>query len=228
MLTLVTYELSINPDIQQKLYEELVKTENGLHGKRIDYETLHKLKYLDQVVSESLRKWPAAPVTDRACTKDYQCEFGEDKKFRFENGVSFWIPIYGLHHDPKYYPEPEKFDPERFSDENKHKIVPGTYMPFGVGPRNCIGKYLFDEIEKCGSQNNSYASKSLDSVTLRSDGTEGIALLHSVELFTHTKCKIANTNSTTKIAISHQYGERTLYGFDSKKATRTVDCMKTI
>lgn len=50
-----------------------------------------------------------------------------------------WIPIYGIHHDPTYFPNPDKFDPERFSDENKHNIQPGTYLPFGIGPRNCIG-----------------------------------------------------------------------------------------
>lgn len=54
-------------------------------------------------------------------------------------GDAVWIPIYGIHSDPKYYPNPEKFDPERFSNENKHKINSSTYMPFGVGPRNCIG-----------------------------------------------------------------------------------------
>lgn len=54
-------------------------------------------------------------------------------------GDMLFIAISGLHLDPKYYPEPEKFDPERFSDENKHKINPYTFLPFGVGPRNCIG-----------------------------------------------------------------------------------------
>lgn len=48
-------------------------------------------------------------------------------------------PIYSIQHDEKYFPKPEKFDPERFSDENKHTIKPGTYVPFGIGPRNCIG-----------------------------------------------------------------------------------------
>uniref|UniRef100_A0A182K775 Cytochrome P450 n=1 Tax=Anopheles christyi TaxID=43041 RepID=A0A182K775_9DIPT len=45
----------------------------------------------------------------------------------------------GLHHDPQYYPNPSKFDPERFSEENREKINPSTYLPFGIGPRNCIG-----------------------------------------------------------------------------------------
>lgn len=59
-------------------------------------------------------------------------------QFKVEKGTPFLIPIYGIQHDPQYFPDPEKFDPERFSDENKDRILPGTYIPFGVGPRNCI------------------------------------------------------------------------------------------
>lgn len=50
------------------------------------------------------------------------------------------ISVFSIHRDEKYYPNPEIYDPERFSDENKHKILPFSYIPFGVGPRNCIGK----------------------------------------------------------------------------------------
>jgi cytochrome P450 family 9 len=49
------------------------------------------------------------------------------------------VPIRSLHYDPRYFSDPDRFDPERFSDENKGKIVPGSYLPFGIGPRNCIG-----------------------------------------------------------------------------------------
>lgn len=52
------------------------------------------------------------------------------------------IPIMAIHHDSKYYSNPEKFDPERFSDVNKQNIKPCTYLPFGLGPRNCIGMYF--------------------------------------------------------------------------------------
>lgn len=146
MLVFLTYELSIHPEIQQKLFDEINDTENHLNGKRIDYDTLQKMKYLDQVVSEGLRKWPVNPLTDRICVKDYLCEYDDGRKFQFEKGIELWIPIYGIHHDPKYYSDPEKFNPDRFSEANKHKLVPGTYLPFGLGPRNCIGKYLLNSI----------------------------------------------------------------------------------
>ncbi len=56
------------------------------------------------------------------------------------NGII--VPIHAFHHDERYFPDPEKFDPERFSQENKLKIKPYTYLPFGDGPRICIGKYF--------------------------------------------------------------------------------------
>lgn len=56
---------------------------------------------------------------------------------------SVWFPTDSFHRDPVIYPDPEKFIPERFSDENKHKINPAKYLPFGIGPRSCIGNYLF-------------------------------------------------------------------------------------
>lgn len=54
------------------------------------------------------------------------------------------LPVYGLHHDPKHFPNPEKFDPERFSEDNKNNIHKGAYLPFGNGPRACPGtNHLF-------------------------------------------------------------------------------------
>lgn len=93
------------------------------------------------IFPETLRKWPNAIFLDRICTKPYTIPpvLPGEEPVHLEKGQVVWIPVHGIHHDPKYYPEPEKFDPERFSDENKHNIHPYTYLSFGSGPRNCIG-----------------------------------------------------------------------------------------
>lgn len=140
LLTFVSYELAINPDIQTRLFNEVLATSESIGGKRLNYDSLQKMKYMDQVVSETLRKWPAALLTDRLCNRDYVYDNGEDTKFLIEKGRVVWIPICAIHRDPNYWPDPEKFDPERFNDENKKNIVPGTFLGFGNGPRNCIGQ----------------------------------------------------------------------------------------
>lgn len=91
--------------------------------------------------TETLRKWPNLIATDRVCNKPYTIQpvNSNEKPLVVEKNEIIWIPIYGLHRDAKYFPEPDKFDPERFNDENKHTINPYTYLPFGIGPRNCIG-----------------------------------------------------------------------------------------
>ncbi|CAH1987051.1 unnamed protein product [Acanthoscelides obtectus] len=140
LMCFMAHELAENPDVQDRLRDEIMQTTNACNGK-LTYEALLKMKYMDMVVSETLRKWPNAVAVDRVCTKPYTVEPskpGEIPLHLKENDV-LWIPIYGLHHDYRYFPHPERFDPERFSDENKDKIIPYTYLPFGCGPRNCIG-----------------------------------------------------------------------------------------
>lgn len=63
-MSFVAYELACNPDIQQKLYDEILDVSNESEEKKINYDQLQNMKYLDQVISETLRKWPAAPVSD--------------------------------------------------------------------------------------------------------------------------------------------------------------------
>ncbi|XP_050298451.1 uncharacterized protein LOC126737565 [Anthonomus grandis grandis] len=139
-LSFGTYELAFNSEVQENLREEILETHKDNNGK-LTYDILQKMKYLDMVVSEILRKWPAAVAVDRSCTKPYtiQPQRPGEKPISLKVGDIIWIPMQGIHRDPKNYEDPEKFDPERFSDENKGKIKPYTYLPFGVGPRNCIG-----------------------------------------------------------------------------------------
>lgn len=141
VMSLTAHELAIHPEIQERLYQEIRDSNERLNGKKISYDDLQKLKYMDQVFSESLRMWPPINIIDRCCNKDYEFQNGS-QHFRIEKGVQLLIPVYGYHHDPQNFPDPDKFDPERFNDENKHNIAPGTYLPFGIGPRNCIGENI--------------------------------------------------------------------------------------
>lgn len=137
-LSAFAYEMVVNPEIQERLYAEIKETHDRLNGQPIDYENLLKMKYMEQVLCEVLRKWPTFPRADRVCIKDYHYDDGVTK-LHIEKGTPISIPISPIHYDPQYFPNPNQFDPERFSDENKDNIIPGTYLPFGIGPRRCIG-----------------------------------------------------------------------------------------
>lgn len=143
LLAFATHELMENQDVQQKLVNEVFNVEQDLNGQPLSYEQLTKMSYMDMVVSEVLRKWPTTPGTDRVCTKDTTFENPDGLgDFTVREGENIFIPFVGLHRDSKYYSNPDKFDPERFSKENVENIQPFTYLPFGVGPRACIGNRL--------------------------------------------------------------------------------------
>ena len=67
-----------------------------------------------------------------------------DSNVKIEKGIRVIISVTGLHRDPNIYPDPDKFDPERFTKENIAKRSPYVYLPFGDGPRNCIGMLRLD------------------------------------------------------------------------------------
>ncbi|XP_069676316.1 cytochrome P450 9e2-like isoform X2 [Periplaneta americana] len=136
ILCFATHELAVHPEAQDKLLKEVDSTLKECGGS-ITYEALHNMKYLDMVLSETMRLYPPLATLERCCVKSYTLP--ADPPLEMKPGDGIWIPVYALHRDPDYFPDPERFDPERFSDENKHNIKPFTYVPFGVGPRNCIG-----------------------------------------------------------------------------------------
>ncbi|KAI4456047.1 cytochrome p450 [Holotrichia oblita] len=134
-LTFCLLELACNYDIQDKLREEIFDVLYEYNGE-ITYEALHEMKYMDQVINETLRKYPVVSMILRKCTQDYQVPFSNSV---IEKGTFTIISAMGLHRDPEYFPNPEKFYPDRFSDANLSKIRAGSYLPFGDGPRICIG-----------------------------------------------------------------------------------------
>ncbi|KAK5638813.1 hypothetical protein RI129_013108 [Pyrocoelia pectoralis] len=129
------YELARNQDMQDKVRSE-VNLVLEVHNGALSYDAIKDMKYMKQVIDETLRKYPPLPFLNRVCLTDYKIP---GSNLMLEKGTPIIIPVYGLQHDPAYFPEPDKFDPERFSEENKTKIKPFSYMPFGEGPRLCIG-----------------------------------------------------------------------------------------
>ncbi|NXC31849.1 CP3AD protein, partial [Campylorhamphus procurvoides] len=131
-LCYLAYELALHPDVQQKVMEEI---DTVLPNKApLTYDAIMKLEYLDMTVSETLRIYPLGGRLERTCKKDV-----EINGVTIPKGTVVTIPPYVLHRNPEYWPNPDEFRPERFSKENKESIDPYTYLPFGAGPRNCIG-----------------------------------------------------------------------------------------
>lgn len=80
------------------------------------------------------------PVIPRICVEDYKIP---GTNSMINKGIKAFIPVFALHRDPEFFPDPEKFDPERFNEDNKQNIPAFSYIPFGEGPRNCIGDYFY-------------------------------------------------------------------------------------
>ncbi|XP_038221289.1 cytochrome P450 6k1-like [Zerene cesonia] len=129
------YELAYNPEYQERLYSELLEAKINNNNSEFDTQTLSELVHLNCVIKETLRMYPAMGWLDRIAANDYQI----DEKLTIRAGTPIYVNVVGMHYDPKYFPNPKKFMPERFLPENEKTITPYTYMPFGEGPRACIG-----------------------------------------------------------------------------------------
>ncbi|KAJ8670407.1 hypothetical protein QAD02_001666 [Eretmocerus hayati] len=136
--TLALYELAMNSEIQKQLREEVLSGLQKTNG-NITYDLVTSLPYLDAIVHETLRLYPILPWLDRVSESEYTFP---GTNVVIEKGTPIMLPMRRLHMDPKYFPDPEVFMPERFLEENRKNIVPFTYFPFGEGPRNCIGSRL--------------------------------------------------------------------------------------
>nr|AAF97936.1 cytochrome P450 CYP6N3v1 [Aedes albopictus] len=128
------YELAQNSELQDKARKSVMDSIKK-HGS-LTYEAIQDMQYIDQCINESLRKYPPASNLTRIVSKDYKLP---NCDVVLQQGSTIIVPVYALHHDAEYYPNPEKYDPDRFTPEEVAKRNPYCFLPFGEGPRNCIG-----------------------------------------------------------------------------------------
>lgn len=146
------YELSQLPEVQEKVRQN-IREVTERHGK-LTYEAVMEMDVVEQAIngkrhslkritcskclisSESMRKYPPVPTLTRRTQRDYKVP---GTNHVLEKGTLVWLPIFAIQNDPEFFPEPEKFKLERFTPEEIAKRGPNKWLPFGEGPRNCIG-----------------------------------------------------------------------------------------
>ena len=126
------FHLATYPEIQEKVLAEIEDTIDS--NEDITHENIKDLNYLEACIMETLRVCPPISEHDRTCTKDT-----EVKGIKIEKGTRIQLVIYASHFDEEFFPEPEKYKPERFLND---EILPYTWRPFGAGNRVCIGQRL--------------------------------------------------------------------------------------
>nr|APH81391.1 cytochrome P450 CYP3026C1 [Tigriopus kingsejongensis] len=124
------YEVTRNPDIQERLFQETERFEEPTYSDFTD------MPYLECVVNEALRMYPQATAISRGANQDYVLP---GVNIPIKKGNDIYVNLAGIHFDPKYYPNPETFNPDNFSAEAKASRHPYAFLTFGHGPRACIG-----------------------------------------------------------------------------------------
>ncbi|EDW05265.1 probable cytochrome P450 6a21 [Drosophila mojavensis] len=132
----VLYELAQNVDIQDRLREEC-KEVLAKHNGDLTYECIKDMQYLNQVISETLRLYTVLPVLNRECLEDFVVPGYPN--YVIKKGMTIVIPSAAMHRDEKLYPEPNRFNPDNFEPEKVKNRDSVEWLPFGDGPRNCIG-----------------------------------------------------------------------------------------
>jgi cytochrome P450 len=126
------YLLSQNPESERRLHEEV---DTVLQGRLPAFDDLPRLRYTEMVLAESLRLYPPAWAMGRYALNDFR--IGE---YFLPAKTTVLVSQFVMHRDPRYFPDPLRFDPERFTPEAKSKRTRFTYFPFGAGVRQCIGE----------------------------------------------------------------------------------------
>ena len=132
-MSYVLYELAINPGCQDTLFEEIENAKND-HGS-LAYDTLQSLPYLDAIIHETLRRHPVVATIERPCAKEYKIP---NTDLVLKKGDLVRMNVIGIFSDPDIYPNPDDWNPENFSKENRANRNPYSFLAFSLGPRNCI------------------------------------------------------------------------------------------
>uniref|UniRef100_A0A1Q3FLF1 Putative cytochrome p450 n=1 Tax=Culex tarsalis TaxID=7177 RepID=A0A1Q3FLF1_CULTA len=135
-LTFALFELANNPEIQEKARGE-VSSVLARHDGKITYEALKEMTYLEQIVNETLRMYPPVTFVARNANHAYRLT---NPDVTLEADTMVLVPVYAIQRDPEIYPNPSRFDPDRFTSEAIQARHAYAFLPFGDGPRNCIGQ----------------------------------------------------------------------------------------
>nr|AIL94153.1 cytochrome P450 CYP3027A1 [Tigriopus japonicus] len=138
------YMLAKHPEIQDKVFEEIQEVfGDSVDEESLTMEKMSQLSYMNAVIYENLRINPPVCRLDRTCIRD--CKIGD---IHFKKGTIIQIPVYAIHHNEDFYPEPELFNPDRFLGQSAPPRGDLTYLSFGAGPRYCAGiKFAMAEIK---------------------------------------------------------------------------------
>lgn len=137
-MSFLMYELAMNPEVQERALKE-VKEVLKKHDGVLSYEAAQDMAYLNACFDEALRKYPVIGQLFRKSLERYTFP-GTD--ITIEKGTAILIPVSALQSDPNHFEDPTVFRPDRFLGENKSNIKQCSYIPFGDGPRNCIGENI--------------------------------------------------------------------------------------
>ncbi|XP_050001985.1 cytochrome P450 4F4 isoform X2 [Alexandromys fortis] len=135
-LSWILYNLARHPEYQERCRQEVRELLKNRESTEIEWDDLAQLPFLTMCIKESLRLHPPVTVISRRCTQDVGLPDGRV----IPKGVVCMISIFGTHHNPTVWPEPEVYDPFRFDPENIKDRSPLAFIPFSAGPRNCIGQ----------------------------------------------------------------------------------------
>uniref|UniRef100_A0A8C5MUY1 Cytochrome P450 n=1 Tax=Leptobrachium leishanense TaxID=445787 RepID=A0A8C5MUY1_9ANUR len=135
-LSWILYNLARHPEYQEKCRVEIRELIHGRDNEELDWDDLSQLTFTTMCIKESLRLHPPVTAISRRCTEDIKLPDGKV----IPKGNICLISIYGTHHNPLVWPNPNVYDPYRFDPENSKERSPHAFVPFSAGPRNCIGQ----------------------------------------------------------------------------------------